>query len=157
MAEDNPFAPPSGEPVPRRPSAPDWQHPAYQRHGWDPYAEQPPSRRGIPRSLVAACHTSAAGAWVFVLACGTIVAAFTGDSPGLGILLLFAFGGIVAIALVAGLAVAVTGLVVAVPLAAIWWGERHERRDDGASEKAALAHLAVAWLFAGYFLARVFF
>ena len=48
------------------------------------------------------------------------------------------------------------GVVVAVPLLAIWWGERHERQGEHLAEKAAMAHLGVAWLFGGWYLFRIF-
>jgi len=152
MADDNPFAAPSGDPtVPARPAGgPDWEHPAYQQ-GWSPYPE-PRHSRFVPRSLVTACHVSAAGAWTFVVCVGLFAAMFRSVA---GLVLVLTAGGFIAIALVAGLVAAVTGLVVAVPLAAIWWGERHERPGDDLGEAVAIGHLAIAWAVAAYVLVRV--
>ena len=153
MSDDNPFASPAGDPPPRPPGAPDWSRPAYQQHPqWvNPY-EQRPHSRFVPRSLVTACHLAAAGAWVFVASVAMLRAMFRSLGGFLAFLLV---GPVVGTALVAGLAFAVVGLVVAIPLTAVWWGERHERPGDDLGETVALGHLVVAWVVAGYVLARI--
>jgi hypothetical protein len=154
---ENPFASPSGDPPPQPPAAaPDWQHPAYQREEPEasPYWRSPQEERTrrIPRNLVAACHTSAIAAEVFV-ACVWSVREATRSARGF-FLLIFT-GAALASILVIALAVAVAALVVVVPLAAIWWGERHEREGRSYGERAALAHLGIAWVLAVYVLYRV--
>lgn len=161
---DNPFAAPSGDPPPRPPAGgPDWEDPSYRQPydqspwGTPPYQQgHPPGSRFVPRSLVTACHVSAAGAWTFTIVCGLVQVAFTGENAGWGILLVLAFGAVLATAFMVGLAVMVVGLVAAVPLLAIWWGERRERTGEQLAEKAAMAHLGVAWLFAGWYLFQIF-
>lgn len=153
---DNPFASPSGDPPPRAPVARlDWQHPAYQyeQPETSPYwvSPQEEKARRIPRNLVAACHTSAISAWVFVACLWSIREAMR---SALGFLLLIFTGAVVVSILAYALIVSVAALVVAVPLAAIWWGERHERQGQSYGERAAMAHLGVAWLVAGYYLVR---
>jgi hypothetical protein len=154
VAEDNPFAPPSGDPAlpPAPPGAPDWEHPAYQE-AWPPSPyERQRHNRLVPRSLVTACHVSAAGAWTFVFCVGLFAAMFRSVE---GFVLVMTAGAFVAFLLVAGLVTAVAGLVVAVPLAAIWWGERHERLGDDLGEAVALGHLAIAWAVAAYVIVRI--
>ncbi|HEX8001631.1 MAG TPA: hypothetical protein VF519_02935 [Mycobacteriales bacterium] len=155
MSDDNPFAAPSGEP--QRPVAPpDWTQPAYQQPGYPPEWVPPGQQRHtrlVPRSLITACHLSAGGAWVFVICAFILYGIISGPA---GPLVFLAFGGVFGLPLVIGLLVAVASLVAAVPLAAVWWGERRERRDDGLAEKLAIAHLLVAWVFAGYVIVWFF-
>lgn len=153
--KDNPFAAPSGDPVRAGVPEPDWTQSAYQQPGYPPEWVPPGQQRYarlVPRSLITACHLSAGGAWLFVI-CGYILyGILTGP---LGPLMFFVFGAFFAIPMMLGLVGAVGALIAAVPLAAIWWGERHERHGDDLAEKLALGHLLVAWLFAGYVLVRV--
>ncbi len=136
---------------------PDWERPAYQveQPEHSPYWASPQQERArrIPRSLVAACHTSAIAAWVFV---ASIWAVIEGLQSAYGFFLLLFTGALLLSVLVTALVVAIGALVVAVPLAAIWWGERADRQGQSYGERAALVHLGVAWLFAGYYLVRAY-
>ena len=157
---DNPFASPSDDAPPPQPpvTGPDWEHPAYQQPyaqpwGTDPYAAQRDGRF-VPRSLVTACHASAAGAWAFTIVCG-IVESLVRSHDGFGVLIVLAFSAVLGTVFLVGLALMFGGLVAAVPLLAIWWGERRSRTGEHLAEKAAIAHLGVAWLFALFYIVRI--
>ena len=147
---ENPFASPSGDP-PRR--GPDWEHPAYQQPGYPEEWRLPEDRRArTPRNLVTTCHVSGVAAWVFVICVWSFEAMFDGSFAGL--MTFFLGGALLLFVLVGALLVAASTLAVAVPLAAVWWRRRDGRESYG--EKAALAHLGVAWVFAGYYVVRWF-
>lgn len=111
--------------------------------------------RRIPRSLAAAAHVTAVGAWVFALSVGAVALLFSalGDDDGFlfAVVLLLTLGPVVAVLLLGGLAVAAVGTTIVLPLAVVWW--RNPKREGNGG--FALGHFAVATLVAAFVLLRI--
>jgi hypothetical protein len=97
------------------------------------------------------------GAWTFVAGVGLLYALQHGDGPGafFAVLLLLLAGGVVALVLLGSLVVALAGAVAAIPLYAIWRGERAADESSDSPERFAIFHLLVAWAALAYVLFRL--
>ena len=102
-----------------------------------------PIARRMPRTLAAAAHVTAAGAWAFTLAVGVLALIFSGDGiDGFFFVLiaLLLLGPVLLALLLGGLAVMAVGATVTLPLAVAWWRTPNREGNGG----FALAHVAVA-------------